>query len=50
MLPTEASIRRGAMTGEEVIGAVAAAPDEFERRIVGWFEQSAAMSPKFIDH
>jgi uncharacterized protein len=27
-------------------GAVAAAPDEFERRIVGWFAQSAVMSQK----
>jgi len=32
--------------GADHCGAVAAAPDEFERRVVGWFGHSPAMSPK----
>jgi pimeloyl-ACP methyl ester carboxylesterase len=32
--------------GADHCGAMAAAPDEFERRIVGWFGQSAVMSQK----
>jgi pimeloyl-ACP methyl ester carboxylesterase len=32
--------------GADHCGAVAVAPDEFERRIIGWFRQSAMMSQK----
>lgn len=32
--------------GADHCGAIAAAPDEFERRVVGWFGQSVAISEK----
>ena len=36
--------------GADHCGAMAAAPDEFARRVVGWFEESVAMSQKIINH